>query len=262
MNELDDLMEDDAGLPGPGAYAGIYTNSSFTVAPKTRFQQMEVGPGRWQVRQYNPNLFQEQFIGPGYYENSTIPIKKKQTSPERFLSKATRFSGKEADMVQVDSANPGPGAYDRVARALGPRSYNKGTAARFGSGMERYNPAMINRKDEFKLGPGAYRAEVSQELLDRKRLDLTVHSSNLKSNVSRFPQLKAEGPPPGRYEPSRYGEIGGGKILSGMKQRAEEKRTLNRKLSSVSFVSRMTQSQPSLQGKSPASRLKREESFL
>ena len=68
MNELDDL-DDEFDSPGPGHYAGIYSNSSFTVKPNARFQRMEAGSERWQVRQYNPNLFQEQFVGPGYYEN-------------------------------------------------------------------------------------------------------------------------------------------------------------------------------------------------
>ena len=171
-----------------------------------------------------------------------MPIKKKKSSPEMFLSKSTRFSKKEVDMVQVDSANPGPGAYDKVLPSLVAPSYNKGSNARFGSGMERYNPAMINRKDEFKLGPGQYRPEVSQELLDRKKLDMSVHTSNLKSNVARFPELKVDAPPLGHYEPCGYGEVGGGRLLNAMKARAEERRSLNRKLSVNSFVSRTTQS--------------------
>lgn len=110
----------------------------------------------------------------------------------------------------MDSNNPGPGAYDKVLPPIIPSTFNKGSNARFGSGMERYNPALVNRKDDFKLGPGQYRAEVSQELLDRKRVDMTYNTSNLKSSVARFPELKAVAPPLGHYEPSRYNDIGGG----------------------------------------------------
>ena len=129
-----------------------------------------------------------------------------------FLSKSTRFSKREADMVSVDQSNPGPGAYDKVLPKIVQHTFNKGHNARFGSGVERYNPSLINRKDEYKPGPGQYRAEVSQELLDRKSIDMTYNTSNLKSKVARFPDLKAEAPPLGHYEPSRYNEIGGGKI--------------------------------------------------
>ena len=76
-------------------------------------------------------------------------------------------------MIQVDYNNPGPGAYDKVLPPAIPNTFNKGTAARFMSGMERYNPAIINRKDEYKPGVGHYRPDVSQELLDRKKVDLT-----------------------------------------------------------------------------------------
>ena len=51
------------------------------------------------------------------------------------------------------------------------------------SSMERYNPTMINRKDDWKVGPGQYRPDVSQELLDRKRIDMTQSTSNLRSTV-------------------------------------------------------------------------------
>ena len=115
-------------------------------------------------------------------------------------------------MVTVDTNNPGPGAYDKVLPKIIHHTFNKGKKARFGSGMERYNPSLINRKDDWKQGPGKYKAEVSQELLDRKSVDMTYNTSNLKSKVARFPELKSDAPPLGHYEPSRYNEIGGGKI--------------------------------------------------
>ena len=63
-------MEDNNELPGPGSYTGLYSNSSFSSLKKERFQKMKMGVPRWQIKQYNPNLFQEQYVGPGYYENN------------------------------------------------------------------------------------------------------------------------------------------------------------------------------------------------
>ena len=53
-------------------------------------------------------------------------------------------------MVTVDTNNPGPGAYDKVLPKIIHHTFNKGKKARFGSGMERYNPSLINRKEDWK----------------------------------------------------------------------------------------------------------------
>ena len=71
-----------------------------------------------------------------------------------FLAKSNRFSTKEVDMVTADTSIPGPGAYDKVLPKIIHHTFNKGSKARFGSGMERYNPSMINRKEDWKIGPG------------------------------------------------------------------------------------------------------------
>ena len=115
-------------------------------------------------------------------------------------------------MVGAGIDNPGPGAYDKLLPKLVHESFNKGKKARFGSGLERYNPSIVNKRDEYKPGPGQYRADESVEALDRKQKEMISQTSNLQSKVGRFPQLKTDAPPPGRYEPQRYNEIGGGKI--------------------------------------------------
>ena len=46
-------------------------------------------------------------------------------------------------MVTVDTNNPGPGAYDKVLPKIIHHTFNKGKKARFGSGMERYNPSLL-----------------------------------------------------------------------------------------------------------------------
>ena len=75
-------------------------------------------------------------------------------------------------MIELSLDNPGPGAYDKLLPKLVQKSFNKGKKARFGSGLERYNPAIVNRRDEYKPGPGQYRADESVEALDKKQVEM------------------------------------------------------------------------------------------
>lgn len=115
-----------------------------------------------------------------------------------FNSNDKRFSG-QGTVARNSLDSPGPGAYIEV---LADESAQKsGTKKPFGSGLDRFKKQRVTDVP----GPGQYKPDISQKLLDRKNLtDGTAVFKNKAKRKLIDTQSDEDVPGVGQYSPERY----------------------------------------------------------
>ena len=105
-------------------------------------------------------------------------------------------------MLSSSFESPGPGSYIELASV---EQVKRGKKCPFGTGLDRFKQTKAAQIP----GPGQYRPEISQKLLDRR--NLTDGTSCFKTKTKRSLEMKTQEedcPGVGQYSPERYNQMG------------------------------------------------------